>query len=195
MARNIVYHASVAAGLAILVMATLAAGSVLAAAEPAYPALITSAGQSPDGLILKVVVNDKSGLNMPYKQLAKVEDLAGVKTLVFAVGVSAKGLGAAGINIDQEIARVKALLEEAKKNNIYVVLVHIGGTARRGASSDEVSKMVGSYAHRIIVASAGNADGFFTKMAAERNIPLVIVEDRNAVGPEFVGLMPGTGKN
>lgn len=160
--------------------------------QPGFPVIITSAGQSPDGLVLKVLLTDKQrGPLAEHKPLAKPEDIANAKTLIVAVGVSSKGLGSAGVNIDQEIARVKSVLEAAKKNGIYVILVHMGGTARRGAKSDEMAQLVAGYAHKIIVLATGNQDGFYTKLGEQRNIPVVVAQERTAVGTEIMNTLSG----
>ncbi len=178
--------------LVVVAVALFAIGMSASAAKPVKPALITSAGQSTDGLILKTVLTNRAtGETVPFEKLAKPENLEGVKTLIVSVGLSTKGLGAAGVNADQEKARVRSLLEAAKKNDVFVALVHIGGTARRGAGSDEIAKIVGEYAHQIFVVTASNGDGFFTRMAKEKNIPITEVADRTALGPVFANLFAG----
>ncbi|MGI6146931.1 MAG: hypothetical protein GX183_04335 [Firmicutes bacterium] len=175
-----------------LAAALLLAGIVAAAPAPGKPALITSAGQSTDGLILRTILTDRAtGESVPFEKLATPENLQGVRTLIVAVGLSSKGLGAAGVNQDQERERVANLLDAAKANDVYVILVHIGGTARRGAGSDEFSSMVAEYAHQIFVVKAGNDDGFFNKLAEARGIPVTEVNDRTALGPILTELLAG----
>jgi hypothetical protein len=82
------------------------------------PGLITSAGQSSDASIVKVLINSKLKLGLEFKQVAKPEDLGGVKTLVVVVGASTKGLGAAGIDIDQEMDRTRQLLKAARDKKV-----------------------------------------------------------------------------
>jgi len=164
--------------------------AALAAPKPGKPALITSAGQSTDGLILKTILTDKAtGEAVPFEKLAEPRDLEGIRTLIVSVGLSSKGLGAAGINVDQEKARVRTILDAAKKDGIFVILVHIGGTARRGTGSDEFATIVADYAHHILVVKASNDDGFFTKLAKGKNIPLTEVDDRIAIGAPIKDLL------
>ena len=102
-----------------LAAALLLAGIVAAAPAPGKPALITSAGQSTDGLILRTILTDRAtGESVPSK-LATPENLQGVRTLIVAVGLSSKGLGAAGVNQDQERERVANLLDAAKANDVH----------------------------------------------------------------------------
>ena len=164
--------------------------AALAAPKPGKPALITSAGQSTDGLILKTILTDKAtGEAVPFEKLAEPRDLEGIRTLIVSVGLSSKGLGAAGINVDQEKARVRSLLDVAKKDGIFVMMVHIGGTARRGKGSDEFATLVADYAHHILVVKTGNDDGFFTRLAQAKKIPLTEVDDRIAIGAPIKDLL------
>jgi hypothetical protein len=93
-------------------------------------------------------------------------------------------LGAAGIDTNKEKERIVQLLAEAKKRNIPVLCLHIGGEARRGQLTDE---MIGEYlpsARMAIVVKSGNKDGIFTKICKEKNIPLIEVEKiLDVVGP------------
>lgn len=178
----------VIAGVALALLAMACTAS--AAPKPGSPALITSAGQSTDGLILKTILTNRAtGETVPFEKLAKPEHLSGVRTLIVSVGLSTKGLGTAGINADQEKTRIQSLLDAAKKNDVYVILVHMGGASRRGAGSDELARIVGEYAHHIMVVKTSNDDGFFTRMAQEKRIPLAEVADRTALGPIITDLL------
>ena len=139
------------------------------------PVLISSAGQSADvklaGLLFKRMKIEAKTVNM-----AKVEDLIGVKTLVVVPGFSSKGLGAAGISADDEMQRVKSLIAAAKEMKIPVVLLHIGGKARRKGQSDNFIKAVSGVTKYMIVVKQGNEDNFFTDMSKKLNVPLVLVD-------------------
>ncbi|NMA62340.1 MAG: hypothetical protein GX956_10695 [Firmicutes bacterium] len=175
--------------LSLLLLTVSSFGMIASAATPSQPIFVTSAGQSADDMILKVMLDRQLGTTVERNPLAQVADLEGVNTLALVVGVSNKGLGSAGINLDQEKARIKSLLEEAKKNDSYVILVHIGGPARRGASSDEVAKIVAPYAHSIIVGAESNQDKFFDNLAKENNVTLTVVESRNDAATTIVDLI------
>lgn len=177
--------------LVLMVLSALLIGGLSVAAQPAkpsMPALITSGGQSPDGLMLDVLLNKKLNMNIPFIPLAKVSDMKDAKTLIVAVGVSNKGLGAAGIDQAQEIARVKSLLDYAKEQGLYVILVHTGGTQRRGATSDQISKMVAPVAKSYVVVKTGNADKFFSKLAEENKAQLIEISMITEAGPAIQGL-------
>jgi len=63
----------------------------------------------------------------------------GYKTLIVTTGTSGKGMGAAGTNVNKEIARCKEVIEEAKKEGILVITAHVEGMARRTDSADQQS--------------------------------------------------------
>lgn len=140
------------------------------------PALITSAGQSSDASIVKVLVNSKLKLGLDFKQVAKPEDLSGVKTLIVVVGSSAKGLGAAGIDINQEIDRCKQLLKAAKDKKVRILVMHTGGESRRGKSSNDVIELFVPEADHVIVVATGNKDKLFNNLAQKKGIPVSEVE-------------------
>lgn len=145
------------------------------------PALVTSSGQALDAFTIKTFLG-RAGVQHDYKPLAGVEDLKSLKTLVIAVGVSVKGFGAAGITTDTEMARTKALLEAAKKGGVRVIGVHIGGVQRREGPSEQFVQLVTPAADYLVVWEEGNADGYFTKVSAEKKIPLTLIKQPLEVG-------------
>lgn len=151
------------------------------------PVLITSAGQSADAKLAGVIFK-KAGIQATSKLMAKNEDLNGIKTLVVVPGFSSKGLGAAGISAEEELARVKALLKTAADRKIPVLLMHLGGNARRKGQSDNFNKMVGDIAKYMIVVKQGNEDGFFTDIAKAKNCPMSVVEKMSDAGEPLENL-------
>jgi hypothetical protein len=139
------------------------------------PVLLSSAGQSAD-VKLAAILFKKRGIEAKTINMAKVEDLNGIKTLVMVPGFSSKGLGAAGISAEDEMQRVKNLIAAAKEKKIPVVLLHIGGKARRKGQSDNFIKAVSEIAKYMIVVKQGNEDNFFTDLSNSLKIPLILVE-------------------
>jgi len=135
------------------------------------PILITSAGQSADVKLAKLLAK-KQELNAETKLMAKDADLSGVKTLIIVPGFSSKGLGAAGISQEDEIKRVKALIKKANTLNIPIIMMHLGGVARRGGQSDDFCKISAENSKNMIVVKQGNEDDFFTKIAKAKKIPI-----------------------
>ncbi|MBK6335603.1 MAG: gamma-glutamyltransferase [Betaproteobacteria bacterium] len=99
------------------------------------PVLFTALGQSPDAKTLSVL-GGRARLNGDFKPLATADDVAAVKTVFVTVGTSLKGFGAAGVNLQTEIARSAELVKAAKAKGVYLILVHIGGEGRRDAMTN-----------------------------------------------------------
>lgn len=137
--------------------------------------LITSIGQSPDARMINVLLL-RYQIAADYEQIASPNIIKNYKIVIAVVGGSSKGLGAAGINQDEEIARAKTLIQEIKNQEIKFLVMHIGGEARRGALSDAFLNEVVPYADHLIVVESGNNDGYFTKMSEKYKISLEVVE-------------------
>jgi hypothetical protein len=168
--------------LAAVVLALIVPAAASAQASFDKPALLTSIGQSSDVAIVKVMLNTQAKLGLDVKPLAQPADLAGVKTLVVVVGASTKGLGAAGIDMDKEIARTKALFKAAKGQGTKIVVMHTGGEARRGKTSNDLIQLVVPEADYVVVVASGNKDKVFQTLAGKRNTPVAEVERTAAAG-------------
>lgn len=158
----------------------LASGAVAQEAKP--DVLVTSSGQALDAFTVKTLLT-RAGIKNDYDPRVGVADLEGRKTLVVAFGASVKGFGAAGITAETEVARTNELLAAAGTSGIKVIGVHIGGAERRQGLSEQFVQLVSGKADRLVVWKAGNEDGYFTKVAEERGIPLVIVDKLAEAGP------------
>ncbi len=139
------------------------------------PVLISSAGQSADVKLVKMLAQ-RQGLNATTILMAKPADLTGFRTLIIVPGFSSKGLGAAGISQQEEMERVRTLIKSANDLKIPIVMLHIGGNARRQGQSDAFNKIVGENSKFMIVVKQGDEDGFFTTISKAKKIPLTLVE-------------------
>jgi len=144
------------------------------------PVLITSAGQSADVLMAKVLAK-KSALTYTLDKTATPDKLNGHKSLILVCGGSTKGLGAAKIDKEQELERIKNLLKAAKKQNIPIIAMHIGGKSRRGGLSDYFNIPVAEAADFLIVVKSGNEDGKFNEIAKAKKISIELPEKIVAV--------------
>ena len=125
------------------------------------PLLITSAGQSAEVQLASVLAK-RAGLEYSLLKTATEKDLGNVKTLVLVLGASLKGLGAAGLDMSKEKKRVNQIAAEAKKKNIPILCMHLGGESRRGTLSDTTIKEFLPLSSMVIVVKSGNKDGLFT---------------------------------
>ena len=135
------------------------------------PILLTSVGQSADVEMVKVMM-DKDGLSPETNSLATEADLGDSKTLVLAIGGSSKGLGAAGIDANQELERVNKLIAAADEKGMTIIALHIGGEARRGDLSDKFVAPSFEKADYAIVVADGNKDGLMSDLASKAGIPM-----------------------
>ena len=127
------------------------------------PILMTSAGQSADVQMFNAIAS-RSGVEATARELVEADDIevGEYNTLVIVVGGSSKGLGAAGIDAEQEQARVDAIIEKLK-DSVTIVVAHIGGQARRGELSDGFINAVLPYAQYLIVVEEGDSDGLYIR--------------------------------
>ena len=161
-----------AAALALGLASTMAVAADFPTLES--PILLTSVGQSPDSNTVKVLAKKAKLADVTYEPMATAADLDGIKTLLVTVGVSHKGFGVAGVNLETETARSNELLDAAKAAGIPVVLIHIGGVGGREAMSQKMLEVVVPKGDAFIVYEEGNADGYFNTAVDDK--PLVLIE-------------------
>ena len=171
------------------------------------PVLTTSAGQSNDVTTVNIVLEEagigfdycdvpdvdmmKAGVGLAdkesgpgfhaevYTDLAKFPKGSPYSTIIFAIGASLKGMGASGLTIESEEARLKRVIDYCKQNKVFILAVHVGGTALRGAPGSDNEKMIDAvvpFADYIIVTKESNKDARFTKIAQSRKVPLTEVD-------------------
>jgi hypothetical protein len=148
------------------------------------PLVVTTCGQSPGALMIWVL-SKQIKLPCDRKDLLTAEDLKAkadegnpYKTLIITTGTSMKGMGAAGVNIDYEVARIKAVIEEAKKEGILIIGAHIEGMSRRVDATDAASiATVIPESKLLLIREDGNEDGYFTKAAEELDIPIITFKE------------------
>jgi len=158
------------------------------------PALLTSCGQSPGPVRLKIFMT-RLELDYDYELMATADDLIArknegkpYKTIIIVTGASLKGMGAAGVSVEDELTRTAALIKEAKKQGITVIGSHIEGMARRSAeaaegdNSDEMSiDEVCPVSDFMIIKMEGDSDGRFTTISKGKNIPMIAFEKNSEI--------------
>ena len=191
--------------IAALGVSVLIAGQALPKAG--LPILTTSAGQSTDVTTLNIVL-DEAGIAYDYCDVPTAEmvgqgvglggresgpgfhvevttDLAKYpagtpyKAVIFAIGASLKGMGASGLTLDSEEARLKKVIEFCKQKKVFVMAVHVGGESKRGPAGSDNERMIDAVAplaDYIVVTKDSNKDGRFIKIAAAKKIPLTEIE-------------------
>ncbi len=145
------------------------------------PAFITSFGQSQDANFVNLLAK-RAKLEAIYKNLGKPEgpEWNSAKALIAVLGGSGKGLGAAGLDVTTEKKRCDDLISSAKAQKKFIIGMHIGGEDRRGPNSEAFIPYAGAVDF-MIVREEGNKDGYFTKLCAEKNIPLYVIENTKEI--------------
>ena len=171
------------------------------------PVLTTSAGQSTDVFTINIVL-EEAGIKYDFSDVPTVDMMKkGVgltgeesrsgfhvevhtdldkfpkgtpyKTAIFAIGATLKGMGASGLTVDTEVARLKSILDYCKKNKIFAIAVHVGGSAMRGSPGSDNERMIDAVAplaDYIVVTEDSNKDGRFNKIAEEKGIPVTQIQ-------------------
>ncbi|MBE0713044.1 MAG: hypothetical protein IH583_11750 [Candidatus Aminicenantes bacterium] len=190
---------------AVLGLSMLFAGQTIPKAG--LPVLTTSAGQSTDVTTLNIVL-DEAAIAYDYcdvptpemvadgvglggrdsgpgfhieitTDLAKFPAGTPYKAVIFAIGASLKGMGASGLTLDSEEARLRKVIELCKQKKIFVMAVHIGGESKRGPAGSDNERMIDAVAplaDYLVVTKDSNKDGRFTKLAQAKKIPLTEIE-------------------
>ena len=168
--------------LSILIVLSFTCFAIAAEEKPLElkaPVLLTSCGQSPGALMLKLIAK-KAKVDCAKDDMLTVEKLAraNAKTLIITMGTSLKGMGAAGTSIQDETKRVTALIDAAKKAGITIIGAHIEGMARRVDQADAVSiEAVAPFSDLLIIKEDSNKDGYFTRLSKEKSIRMVSVKN------------------
>jgi hypothetical protein len=162
-----------------------AAAAVTGAApvKGSAPLLITNAGQGPGAKMSRLLVQQSKAMtDFDYLAEPTVADLQkkAYKTMFVVLGSTAKGLGASGITIDQEVQRLNAMIAEAKKQKIQVVCILLEGKARRGkpgGADERCIDAIAPFSHYLVVKKDGNEDGRFDAISKKTGAPLTIIDD------------------
>lgn len=173
------------AGAAVLACAVSAEAAISGAApvKAQTPLLITNAGQGPGAKMSRLLIQ-RTGVvsDFDYNAEPQPADLKTkpYKTIIVVLGSTAKGLGASGITIDQEIERLTATMAEAKKLKIQIVAVLLEGKTRRGkpgGADERCIDTIAPLASYLVVKKDGNEDGRFDVIAKKSGAPLTIIDD------------------
>jgi len=173
----------VAIVLLVCAVPTHAAVSGAAPVKGQTPLLITNAGQGPGAKMSRLLLQ-RTGVVSDFDYLAEPQpaDLKArpYKTLMVVLGSTAKGLGASGITIDQEIDRLNAMIAEATKLKLQIVAVLLEGKSRRGkpgGADERCIDAIAPFANYLVVKKDGNEDGRFDAIAKKSGAPLTIIDD------------------
>jgi hypothetical protein len=182
MTRTWLFHVAVAS-LLVAAPRSEAAVSGAAPVKGQQPLLITNAGQGPGAKMVRLLVQ-RTGVvaDFDYNAEPQPADLKAkpFKTMMVVLGSTAKGLGASGITIDQEIERLNAMIAEAKKLKLQIVCVLLEGKTRRGkpgGADERCIDAIAPFANYLVVKKDGNEDGRFDAISKKTGAPLTFIDD------------------
>ena len=154
------------------------------------PFLLTSGGQGAGSKMLRLLVNQTK--KMTYGEDADFFledetparygyiDSGKFKALVIVISVTEKGLGASGITIEDEIGFLKEVIKKAQAQNMPIIAVSMEADARAPKiptnGNERIIDLVCPVSDWIISLKANNADGKFTRIGQENNIPVTIID-------------------
>ena len=150
------------------------------------PMLITNAGQGPGGKMARLLVSQTKTIILDkdfwYKSEPVEADLKErpYKALMVIIGSSDKGLGASGITIDDELARLQKMVKAAKDGKLPIIAVLLEKDKRSTVATNPNERCIDTIcpaAEWMIVVKAGNSDGRFDKIKAKYGIPLTLIDN------------------
>lgn len=177
--------------LLVLFSALILALVITASANAAEVAL-TSIGQSSDAMMVRVLMKSL-GITSDYDAVMKPAALSSQKVFIAVVGGSSKGLGAAGINKEEELKRGDALFRAAQEKKIKIVVMHVGGEGRRGALTDLFITSSVPNADTLILVDGANKDGIFNKLTKSKNITVKTAANVSAAKEPLKAVLAGYG--
>ena len=149
------------------------------------PFMITNAGQGPGGKMGRLLVSRAGTLtededfyyvDVPYAADVDARDYSAIVTVI---GSTDKGLGATGITIDQEIARVDEVVARANEKGVPVIAVMLEKDKRSDVKTNSNERCIDAvcpHASWMIVTADVNTDGRYDAFKAENGTPLTILD-------------------
>jgi len=155
------------------------------------PVLITSLGQNLDGLIVRTMLADLD-IEAEFQPLARGSELNGFKQLIVSPGVSFKGLAAAGLTFEEEVARGEALIAAAEECRCELILVYLGGFMQGDARSQQLVELLAPHAQAMIIyKECRGALEYLRQIADEKDVPLFIIDDLGSLREELRCIFSG----
>ena len=150
------------------------------------PILITNAGQGPGGKMARLLVTQTKTLVLDTdffynaEPTAEVLDERPYSALVVVIGSTDKGLGASGITIDDEIARLEKMVAHAEEIELPIIAVLLEKDKRADVKTNANERCIDLICPKsqwMIVVAEGNLDGRFDKLKEEFGIPLTVLDN------------------
>lgn len=135
------------------------------------PIFITSLGQSIDIENFIIRLEHYKISNYTRENILDPGRIENNSIVIIIAGCSTKGLGDAGTDVANEIERARTLNNLKKNKNLLILVFHIGGKDRRGATSDYLIQESFRISDLAFFLSEGNQDNYLCDLAHEFEIP------------------------
>ncbi|MEA4883943.1 MAG: DUF6305 family protein [Clostridia bacterium] len=198
---------------AIALAPAMSAAGAAAIPKASQPVLMVSAGQG-NGVLVATALADRIKLPYDYSDVPTAKHVAAgaglegfvegdgahrelksgkpkgtpYQTVFLVMGASLKGMGASGLSLNQEVARLKDVIKYCRDKKILLVGMHVEGKAMRGkpgSDNEAIIDAVAPFCDYLIVMNTSNQDGKFTQIGKEKNIPVSVAEKTSEIQTIF----------
>ena len=155
------------------------------------PVLITNAGQGPGGKMVRLLMGQAGTVTLDkdyfyssepgsgHEGQVPFEDFGNYNALLVVIGSTDKGLGASGITIEDELARLEKMVEAAKAAELPIIGVLLEKDKRSDIPTNANERCIDCIcpnAAWMVVVKDGNSDGRFDTIKTETGAPLTILD-------------------
>lgn len=155
------------------------------------PVLITNAGQGPGGKMVRLLMGQAGTVTLDkdyfyssepgsgHEGQVPFEDFGNYNALLVVIGSTDKGLGASGITIEDELARLEKMVEAAKAAELPIVGILLEKDKRSDIPTNANERCIDAIcpnADWMIVVKDGNADGRFDAIKEATGAPLTVLD-------------------
>lgn len=125
---------------------------------------VTSIGQAADyDTLVTLLTSSRVGLaegeDFTANSTLSSSAVAAGDTVIIVAGASTKGMGGAGVDAASEIQRAQ---DFAARDDINIIVAQLGGSARRGETSDAIFAALCPAASVTLIVSSADDDGMFS---------------------------------
>lgn len=132
---------------------------------------LTSIGQSVEIMQLMLTMNTFDGLEYTEDNLLEADEVEEGAVVFIVVGCSIKSLTENGLTKESETERAQAFIDRAADGDFGLVCWHLGGVARRGATSDSLIELLFGNCDLALFKAEGNYDNKLSDWAISGNVP------------------------
>lgn len=147
---------------------------------------LTTVGQADIDIVQNILI--AAGIEeaeYTRKELLTAGEVEASGVVLLVTGTSGKGLGSAGIDQKYEENRASAFANRASAGEITVITLHVGGSGRRGSSTDPIIKVIAPKSQLLLVVNDGNQDGLFSGIAKDNNVEISLYSKTTNIKEAF----------